>query len=73
MQFAVYSEEAIVPVRETATVAMSLADMGLAGPVRVRDLWTHTDLGVFEKTFAREIRFHGAGLYRLSPESAARR
>ena len=52
---------------ETATVAVSLADMGIAGPVRIRDLWTHTDLGVFEKTFARDLGFHGAGLYRLSP------
>jgi hypothetical protein len=66
VQFAVYSEKAVVPVKETATVAVSLADMGIAGPVRIHDLWTHTDLGVFEKTFARDLAFHGAGLYRLS-------
>jgi hypothetical protein len=57
----------VVPVKETVTVAVSLADMGIASPVRVRDLWTHTDAGVFEKSFSCDIRFHGAGLYRLSP------
>lgn len=67
VQFIVSSEKAVVPVKETATVAVSFADMGIASPVRVRDLWTHTDLGVFDESFARDLRFHAAGLYRLSP------
>jgi hypothetical protein len=69
VQFVVYSEKAIVPIKETATVAVSLADLGITSPVRVRDLWTHTDLGIFEKSLARDLRFHGAGLYRLAPVS----
>jgi hypothetical protein len=40
--FAVYSEKAVVPVKEAATVAVSSADMGITGPVRVRDLWAQS-------------------------------
>lgn len=69
VQFVAYSEKAVAPVKENATVSVLLADMGFTGPVRVRDLWTHSDLGVFEKTFARDLPFHGAGLYRVSPAS----
>ncbi len=52
---------------KTVTVTASLADLGISGAVRVRDLWTHTDLGVFEKSFSRDLRSHSAGLYRVSP------
>ena len=48
-------------------VAVRLAELGLSGPVRIRDLWTHQDLGEFRDGFAPGIPWHGAGLYRLSP------
>ena len=48
-------------------VAVQLAELGLSGPVRIRDLWTHQDLGEFRDGFAPGIPWHGAGLYRLSP------
>ena len=48
---------------------MRLDDLGLRGGARIRDLWTHSDLGVHRGTFAPVIPFHGAGLYRLSPLS----
>ena len=67
VQFLVYSDKAVVPVKKVAMVAVSLADLGFTGPARIRDLWTHQDLGVFEKDFSRDIAFHGAGLYRVSP------
>jgi alpha-galactosidase len=67
VQLFVYSDKAVVPMPENATVAVSLSDAGFAGPVRIRDLWSHQDLGVFEKSFSRDIAFHGAGLYRISP------
>ena len=67
VQLFVYSDKAVVPVPENATVTASLADAGFTGPVRIRDLWSHQDLGVFEKEFSRDIAFHGAGLYRVSP------
>ena len=48
-------------------VTVNLADLGLPGGARVRDLWTHAELGDFRGEFAPVIPFHGAGLYRLSP------
>jgi hypothetical protein len=48
-------------------VPVNLADLSFTGPVRVRDLWTHTDLGEQRGEFAPVIPFHGAGLYRISP------
>jgi hypothetical protein len=48
-------------------IPVALAELGLTSPVAIRDLWSHRDLGTFRGTFAPEIPFHGAGLYRLSP------
>jgi hypothetical protein len=53
--------------RSGAEIRVPLADVGVTGPVRVRDLWTHRDLGEVTGEIVREIPFHGAGLYRLSP------
>ena len=58
------------PEREQQTgveIRVPLADLGLTGTVRVRDLWTHRDFGDVAGELVREIPFHGAGLYRLSP------
>jgi hypothetical protein len=49
-------------------VAVTAADLGLTGNLRVRDLWTHRDLGAVGASFAPEIPFHGAGLYRVSSQ-----
>jgi len=53
-------------------VALAPADLGITGPVRVRDLWTHTDLGEQRGQFAPVIPWHGAGLYRISPAASGR-
>jgi alpha-galactosidase len=53
-------------------VPVSLADLGLSGGVRIRDLWTQQDVGEFKGEFAPEISWHGSGLYRLSPLPEAR-
>ncbi len=47
-------------------ISVSLADLGFPASARVRDLWQHTDLGMFKGSFAPEIDAHGAGLYRVS-------
>ena len=47
-------------------VAMNFAQFGMRGPVRMRDLWQHRDLGVLRNTIAPQLPAHGAGLYRLS-------
>jgi alpha-galactosidase len=52
----------------TMPVKLSLTELGLGATVRVRDLWTHKDLGEVRTEFAPEVPFHGAGLYRLSPK-----
>jgi hypothetical protein len=49
-----------VPIR------VSLPELGFPGPVRVRDLWAHREIGTFRDEFATEVPFHVAGLYRLS-------
>jgi alpha-galactosidase len=47
-------------------VAVSLAELGFQGSVKVHDLWQHKELGHFTETFAPEIASHGAGLYRVT-------
>lgn len=49
-------------------IAVALSELGFSGAVKVRDLWTHADLGRVSGEFAPEIPFHGAGLYRLTPQ-----
>ncbi len=50
-------------------IEVALADLGIAGEVAVRDLWTHTDLGTAKGTFSPVVPFHGARLLRLSRRS----
>jgi len=52
---------------EPVKISVSLADLGISGSARVRNLWTHTDLGAVAGEFAPVINSHGAGLYRVSP------
>jgi alpha-galactosidase len=49
------------------SVSVSLADLGFHGKVKVRDLWSHKNLGTVTGTFTQNINSHGAGLYRLRP------
>jgi hypothetical protein len=51
------------------SIAASLADLGFAGPVKVRDLWNHKDLGMMSGALSQPINPHGAGLYRLEPRN----
>jgi hypothetical protein len=54
------------PQATSAPVPVTLADLALHGPVRVRDLWARQDLPATKDVFAPEIACHGAGLYRLA-------
>jgi len=47
-------------------ITVSVADLGLSGSVKVRDLWNHKDLGSVTEKFSQTLNSHGAGLYRLS-------
>lgn len=47
-------------------VGIRLAEIGLRTPVQVRDLWSGEPLGTAQRSFARTLPPHGAGLYRLA-------
>jgi hypothetical protein len=49
-------------------IPVDLAQVGLSGKVRVRDLWARKDVGVYQTGLAPEVHYHGAGLFRLSPQ-----
>ena len=51
-----------------APIGVSLAELSLAGRWRVRDLWTHEMLPAVERELVAVVPWHGAKLYRLSPE-----
>jgi alpha-galactosidase len=54
--------------REGAPISVSLAELGLSARCRVRDLWTHGTLPSVERELVAVVPWHGALLYRLSPE-----
>ena len=47
-------------------VAVNLVELVGAESVRIRDLWSGTDLGEQKGTFAPVVPYHGAKLYRLT-------
>ena len=49
------------------TITLKLSDIGVAGRVAVKDLWTKRDLGVTEGEIASPVNFHGCVLFRLTP------
>jgi len=49
------------------SISVSLADLGFAKSVKVRDLWNRKNLGTVSGTFTQPINSHGAGLYRIHP------
>jgi alpha-galactosidase len=58
-------------LRDTpASIPIELAQLGISGSARVRDLWQRTDLPTVRGEFSPRILAHGAGLYRLSREQA---
>jgi len=54
------------PTKDPVRISVLLADLGFQGPVQVRDLWTHQELGPVTGAFTPVINSHGAGLYRVS-------
>jgi len=55
-----------------AEIRVALADLGLPARCRVRDLWTHQTLPAAERELAAVVPWHGARLYRLSPDGSSR-
>ena len=52
-----------------ANVTVNLADLGI-GSATVTDLWSGANLGTASGTLTRSIPAHGAGLYRLAPQTS---
>ena len=65
--FGVLVTNSNVDFPETSNVSLDLKSIGLNGNVKVRDLWSHKDIGTFKGGFSQSIAQHGAGLYRLTP------
>jgi len=53
-------------------IEVDLAALVGGGPVRVRDLWRHADLGEQPGVFAPVVPYHGARLYRLTRAAAGK-
>jgi hypothetical protein len=49
------------------TITVPLTDIGLTGPVTVRDLWAHQDIGQITGNLTATVNSHGAVLYRIIP------
>jgi len=47
---------------------VSLLELGLRGRWSVRDLWQQRYLGMVESDIAPVVPWHGAALYRVSPQ-----
>jgi len=65
--FGVLVDKGTLNFHDKANVNVSFEAIGIKGKVKVRDLWSHKDLGTFDESFERELPQHGAGLYRISP------
>ncbi len=48
-------------------IAVSWRAIGLRGSVRVRDLWTHTDIGAMTDRFSATVPAHGVVMVRITP------
>lgn len=42
-------------------------ELGVEGPQIVRDLWSHENLGVFEKSFQTDVASHGCSFVNVCP------
>jgi alpha-galactosidase len=56
------------PAVQPATISVSLVDIGLTGPCKVRDLWAHKGLGAVDTVVSATVFSHGAVLYRIQPQ-----
>lgn len=53
----------------SATVSVNWSDLGIKGPVFVRDLWSHSNLGSAQAGFSATLNAHGSRLLRISSAS----
>ncbi|MDI4646440.1 X2-like carbohydrate binding domain-containing protein [Cohnella hashimotonis] len=52
------------------SIAVNWGDIGLDGPASVRDLWSHSELGTFEKGYTAEsVDPHASRLFKVTAQS----
>jgi hypothetical protein len=68
IRFGVLAENVSAEKPESSEVSVAFSELGLGDKVKVRDLWEKKDVGVFEGEFGVALKYHQAGLYRLSPQ-----
>jgi hypothetical protein len=51
-----------------AKLTVALSELGISGPVKVRDLWAHQDLGSASGEVSALVNSHGTVLLRIHPE-----
>jgi alpha-galactosidase len=52
-----------------AAISTSWLRLRLSGPARVRDLWSHSDLGTLADRFSATVPAHGVVMVRVTPET----
>jgi hypothetical protein len=50
----------------TANITVKFSDIGLTGPVTVRDLWAKSDKGSFTGSYTMSVPSHGTGMLKIS-------
>lgn len=65
--FGVLVDKGTMDLSEKAILKIDFETIGIKGKAKVRDLWQHKDLGVFNGSYSRELPQHAAALYRISP------
>ncbi|HEX6452963.1 MAG TPA: hypothetical protein VF060_26330 [Trebonia sp.] len=50
-----------------ATVTANWSDIGVSGPAKMRNLWTHKDMGSADGSISASLPEHGSELLRLTP------
>jgi len=67
MKFMVFAEHPSGPVVPAESkIPVELKELGLNGPVKIKDLWTGKYLGTFKGQFNPVLKQHASGLYRIS-------
>ena len=65
IQFQIYTKNPN-QVKPQEDITVNLADLGITGACKVRDLWARKDLGEFNGTISMPVKMHGSKLLKVS-------
>ncbi len=49
-------------------MSVRFEDLGISGPVKVRDLWAHKNLGTLQGSYSAEVPRHGVVMIKVTPQ-----